>query len=376
MTLAHDPELLIRAQLLALARREVDITPRLALLSMVPGTELQRAEAQLAAIRSQRELLNTLLRKDPHAIATEQAQLPEGEREGLRAIKTRNEEALAIPRDRLSSDIARSAVTADLAALQAITNDVFRFAAMATMGSTADEQRAYHDALEETAQDIFKAVTLAHAAVTQAWEVMQAERTAAIQHAEHAVGDYIGAEQSAEYAYSDTFNPNGFPDSHFHEQARLARIDMMKALAALPDEVAEAVLERKQAVDHDRSTYSVAQIGEVRAYRAALTGRAEPSVTEAEHQRANEELRYQSVSTVASDLRDAIKWGDEQGFHDAFEAIKANAVIDTAALVEIAKAVTRTEVEATSKAALGAIEQHFYDAQKNLQQTHAQGMGR
>jgi hypothetical protein len=47
MNLTHVSELMIRAQLLALAQQEVDIRPKLALLSMVPGAELQRAEAQL-----------------------------------------------------------------------------------------------------------------------------------------------------------------------------------------------------------------------------------------------------------------------------------------------------------------------------------------
>jgi len=198
--------------------------------------------------------------------------------------------------------------------------------------------------------------------------------TGAIQHAEFAVADYIGSEQSAEYSYTETFNPEGRPAGYFHEQARLARTDMMEALAALSDADAEQVLARKPRVDHDGETFPAAAIQEVRAYRAVLTGHDDPAhaVSEADRQAAAADIRDKAVSKAVADLSDAISWGDEGDFHDAFEAISQNPAIDATA---IAKVITGREHE-TREAALGAIETAFHATQASLQQTATRVRGR
>lgn len=73
-----------------------------------------------------------------------------------------------------------------------------------------------------------------------------------------------------------------------------------------------------------------------------------------------------------ADLSDAISWGDEGDFHNAFEAISQNPAIDATA---IAKVITGREHE-TREAALGAIEIAFHATQASLQQTATRGCGR
>jgi hypothetical protein len=67
--------LMNRAHRLALAQKEVNLLPKLLGLQ---GDEKQRAKAQLAAIRSERDHLDALLRQDPNAVTAEQERLNEG----------------------------------------------------------------------------------------------------------------------------------------------------------------------------------------------------------------------------------------------------------------------------------------------------------
>lgn len=371
MNSEREHELMSRARILALLQQEKNL---LRMLPKLAEQELQDAQARLAAGSREREHLNALLRHDPKAIAAEEARLRQVDTDFERAVAVHNQEALAVPRDGLPSAAAEIAAREDIAALGAIQTEAVRFAALAAMGSSSEEQSAYRRALEELAPDVASAVSLAHAAVTLAWDVMQAERGDAIRRAEFAVADYISSERSAEYSYIDTFNPEGRPAADFHEQARLARTDMMKALAAISDDDANTVLARKQAVDHDRSTYPVAEIGEVRAYRAVLTGRNDPAqtVTDTERRLAADEIRHQVVSTAVSELGNAISWGYEPEFHEVFEAVKENPGIDAAAAIAIAQAITGTAYETREKA-LGAVEGKFYTQQTPPQQELARG---
>lgn len=368
MNSQREHELMTRARILALLQQEKNLLRKLPNLE---GRELHDIEARLAAGRCEHEHLNALLRHDPRAVAAEEARLRQVDIDFERAVVARNQEALAVPRDELPLAEAQIAVGEDIAALDAIQADAIRFAALAAMGSRAEEQSAYREALEQQAPNVAGAVTIAHAAVTYAWEAMQAERGAAIQRAEIAVADFISSERTAEYSYTETFNPEGRPAAYFHEQARLARSDMMEALATLADDDAEALLTRRPRLDHDGSTFAAASLQEVRAYRAVLTGRDYPAhaIPDSDRLAAEEAIRSRTVSNAVMALHNALSWGDEEQFHGAFEAVKQHPAIDA---IAVAKAITGREHE-TRDAALGAIESKFYALQLTQEQAVARG---
>ena len=381
--------LLLAARIIALQRAQRNIRHH---LLTERGDEVARAK--LEGIATEIAHLMAVRRGEPAALVLEAARGSAADRPALQAIEESNTGiAMTVPPDELSEAEARDIVGRNLAVLGAIANGADRFAALRVMGSSAEEQPAYRAELYRQSPDVAKEAAEAFIAANFAWEEQEEQRLAqapaaghvaretAMQEAAEAIRAYAGAEQSAEYSYIDTWNPEGLPASHFHDSARLARTNMLVALAGLSDADAAQVLADNPRGDHDGSTFPAADIEEVRAYRAKLTG---PIDLREELQQAGyrvvslagdwrEELADGWARTLAGEFRAA---RDEQEFHSLFTAMQSDPGVDQGVVARVAHLLTGEQGDwRTREEALGAIEGNFYERQQGHEQAQNAGKG-
>ncbi len=379
--------LLLAARLIALERAQRNIQHR---LLTEPGDEA--AQAKLEGIGTEIAHLKAIRDGEPAALAFEAREAGTTDRTALQAIKDTNTgiAMTALP-DGLSEAAARHIVQGNLAALEQITDAADRFAALQAMGSSAAEQTAYRAELARQSPAVAKEAEAAFNAALLAWEAEQrtpaaeqAAREAAMKDAAEAIRAYAGEEETAEYSYIDTFNPEGLPPSHFHERAELARSEMIAALARLSDADAAQVLAENPRGDHDGSTFPAADIEEIRAHRAGLQAVVLTDnwlFAELRHAGLQvvrltgnwqEELADGRASKLAEEFRAA---RDEQEFHRLFTDIRSDPAVADDLIARVAHLLTDEHHE-TREAALGAIEIEFHTRGQGREHTPTQGGGR
>ncbi len=146
----------------------------------------------------------------------------------------------------------------------------------------------------------------------------------------------------------DTSAATGLSQGYYAHQSRIARVDMMTALAVLGDDEAGRLLASSSSVYGDDSPVSTVTIAEVRTWRAVLGGGgADLEISEVARDQIGEDLRYRQMDTEADKLFDT-----DANFRETIDAIRHNPEISAADMAHLARIVAAS-VDYTPEPQLG-----------------------